>query len=161
MAIRKPLSLASGQLVEISSDWVQAVELASTQTVSTTTLADVVGLTFALQAGKTYIFNFCLLITQATATGIVGVGVNYSGTLTRINLSGVLANSATASTFRVATANNTAMVDNAARAIGGPFPCLVTGTLVTIGAGNLTLRAQRSAGTTTMLLGSGGFVTAV
>jgi hypothetical protein len=133
-----------------------AVELASVFTVVGTTLAAVTGLAFTLKANATYIYAFDLLITQATATGIVGVGVNYSGTLSRIATLGILGNAAATASFQAASANNTALVDSAARAIGGPRPTRVSGSITTTAAGVLTLMAQRSAGVTTILAGSSG-----
>lgn len=154
MPTRKPVVLSVGSFAEGAEE--HLLELSSTFTVAGTTLADVTGMSVALKAGTTYVFDFGLLITQATATGIVGVSVNYTSTITRIAQGANLSTSATAATNRANVANNTAMVDNAARAVGGPFPTRLFGSITTNGAGTLSLRAQRSAGVTTIIAGSSG-----
>lgn len=162
MAIQKPLVEDGAKLSQLAAtdrlftgqdDLV--AELAATATVAGTTLADVAGLSFVLKVG-TYAFSFDLLITQAGSNGIVGVSVNYTGTVTRVAQSAVLASTATSASFRSNQAINTAMVDSANRATGGPFPTRLAGSITVSTPGTLTLRAQRSAGTTTILLGSSG-----
>lgn len=134
------------------------VSLASIQTVAGTTLADVAGLSATLKANATYYFEFDVQITQAAAIGIVGLGVNYTGTLTQIAYTANIAATSSTTAYRGTNTNNTALVDAAARAIAASLPARVAGTIVTTGAGVLSLRAQRSAGTTTILVGSGGLI---
>lgn len=151
----KDLSVAQGKLVKLY----QAVEIgASGVTVGGTTLADISGLSFTIPGAGTYNFEYLLLVTQSSATGIVGVSANFTSTPTRISQNAILANSTIAATYRSNQANNTAMVDNAARAIAGPLPTLVTGSITVAGSGTLSIRAQRSAGVTTIGAGSAGML---
>lgn len=161
MALRKALVLIGGALQELPSadrltgQDVLVVELAAPVTVAGTTLADIAGLSLALKVG-TYNFSYELLITQATATGIVGLSANFTGTVTRVAQNAWLGNSATGASFQSNQLNSTALVDSAARAIGGPRPSRLAGSITVSTAGTLSLRAQRSAGVTTVLAGSSG-----
>lgn len=151
----KQIRAASLPLSKLQKDFLSAV-LAATFTVAGTTLADVTGQTFTLKANATYRFEFELQLSQAAATGIVGLGINYTGTLVQIAYSANIAAATATTAYRGTSSNNTALTDSAARAIGNSLPARVAGSITTTAAGTLSLRAQRSAGTTTILLGSSG-----
>jgi len=138
-----------------------AVELASTFTVASTTLADVTGLTFALPGAGTWSFEFELLITQATASSLVGLGINYTGTITRIVYNVWMASTTTVLRYGSGTSNNFAVVDATAHAAGGTLPARVAGSITVSTSGTLALRAQRSAATTTINAGSSGLLVQV
>lgn len=148
-------SVPPSKLVKLYS----ACELGAAVNVAGTTLADIGLLQFALTQPGTYSFNFSLLILQTVAVGIVGVGVNYTGTFARLGVNAILATAATAATYRCTQLNNTALTDNAARAVGTAYlPTQVSGSIMVTGAGTLSLRAQRSAGTTTIGAQSSGLL---
>jgi hypothetical protein len=151
----KQLKAGTVPMNRLAKDFLSAV-LSSTFTVAGTTLADVTGMSWTLKAGTTYRFEFELQLSQATATGIVGLGVNYTGTLVQIAYSANIAAASATVAYRGTSTNNTALTDAAARAIGNSLPARVAGSITTTAAGVLSLRAQRSAGTTTILVGTSG-----
>lgn len=116
---------------------------ASATAISTTSLADIAGLTFALEAGQTYRFECEGVITQTGLLANVGFGTAYTGTASSLvaytNLNG------TAGTL---LGLNLASV--LAVALGGTVGFSVVGRIRTTTAGNLTFQGQRSAGTTTI-----------
>jgi hypothetical protein len=130
-------------------------------TVPGTGLSDVTGMDFTIPGGTgTYAFEFQLGITQSSSSGIVGVSVNFTGTVNHLLQHAVLVRASGAITASAGsnTTNNTAIVDSTARSTGGPFQTTLTGVLECSGGGVLTLRAQRSAGTTVIEPGSSGHV---
>lgn len=166
VATQKPLVLINGLWLELpaadqcigdSKDRFTVV-MPANQTVAGTTLADITGLSFTLKSLQRYFFHFQVLLSQATAASTNGLGLNYSGLFIQLAASAFMLNTLTGGTYRVQTANNTAMLQAATQAVGVVLPITVEGTITTNAAGTLTLRAQRSAAATTVLLGSGGFL---
>ena len=154
------LQAAGVRLDAVQKDQIYAA-LANPYVIPVTSLADVPGMSWTLQSSGTYCFNFELLITQAIATSIVGFGVNYTGGVSRFAATGLLANAVAAASFQAVAAVNTALLDNAARAIGGQRPARISGSITVSSPGILSLRTQRSAATTTVLAGSTGCVSQV
>jgi hypothetical protein len=138
-----------------------AVVLGATQTVSTTTLANVAGLSFNLKANASYFFIWQVVISQATSASTNGLAVQYSGTFSRLAANAFMINSLTAGTYRFQTTNSTVMLQAATQAAATTLPITLVGTITTTSAGTLNIQAQRSTATTTILLGSGGHITQV
>jgi hypothetical protein len=134
-----------------------ALELASTFTVATTTLADITGLTLALNRAGTFSFAFVIYVAQATAASVNGLAINYTGTVTRINAACNFPATTTTTSLLRQTVNNTVMAASS-MAAGVTIPVFLSGTIAVSTTGTLSVRAQRATAATTVLLGSGGTV---
>lgn len=160
MTLRRPLVRNGNRIEDLgaadSLDVNQAVELASPFTVTSTTLADVTGMSFVLEANRAYAFQFEIQITQTLLAVLVGLGMNYTAGLTRIQYAAIIAGGVSAVTYGGATANNTAVVDGSIRlSLGATLPAYVQGSLLTTAAGTLSLRAQRAVGLTSTVVTAG------
>lgn len=133
------------------------MELASTFTVATTTLADVTGLTLVLNRAGTFSFALVIYVAQATAASVNGLAINYTGTVTRLNAACNFPATATTTSLLRQTVNNTVMAAPS-MAAGVTIPVFLSGSIVVSTVGTLSVRAQRATAATTVLLGSGGTV---
>lgn len=123
--------------------------------VPNTTLSDVTSLSLPLRAGSNYLCEAWFISQQTVAPGILGVSFNFSGTTGGIGFNQSASISMTGAS-QTAGANfaATALVESAARAAaGGVFPTYMNALVGANTAGNLTVRAQRSAGTHTIYVG--------
>jgi hypothetical protein len=153
----KQLKTRSAPLDRLAKDML-AVRLGTTFTVAATTLGDVTGLTLPLRAGSTYLFDAELLIT-CTGNTTVGLSINYSGTASAVAQAvqysyldqNLLPNELTRGLGN--TALNTALADGGRQSTTAR-PAQLRGSIVCTTAGNLVVRAQRSAATVTILAGS-------
>jgi hypothetical protein len=142
VTVRRPLVISgsSHQLLAAadSLDVVQACDGTATL-IAGTTLAALAGLTFALEAGRVYVVEFALNLTQTTAATI-GVAMAYSGTASAY--SGILTQTAGngGANSALATAISFSVALNAT--VGARFMGRIRATT----AGNLTLQASRSVG---------------
>jgi hypothetical protein len=133
--------------------------LSSDFTIAGTSLADVTGMTIALAASSTYIFNFELALAQTSTQAQITVAVNYSGTVTKINYNAYFSYADTDSIIALtAQTKNTSLQEGQPRLQGNTLPIRVTGSIITNGSGTLALRAARSAATSVIVAGSCGFV---
>lgn len=122
---------------------------ASATSITTTTLADVAGLTFALDAGKVYVVDFDMLVNITGLAATLGVGLAYSGTASAVFGSVWIGN-----TPQGLGGLLTAMLGSVL--LGAVTPISLTGRIRATTAGNLTLQAQRSAGSTATINGGCG-----
>lgn len=131
---------------------------ATNSTVAGTTLGNVAGLSVTLGGVGNYIVEGMLLVTQTVSAGTFGLGLAMSGGATpQITLGAEIWSAATtAPAQRSQTAfPPTAMVGGATAAASSTFLVKFKGTVfIGTAAGVLTVQAQRSAGTTTVLAGS-------
>lgn len=136
--------------------------LANDFTVTSASLADVTGFSYSLPTfPDTYCFEFHLGISQSVGTGIVGVSAQVGSSSNFLQHATLIKADGSASAFSTNGSNTTpgtAIVDAAARSIGGPFETIVRGSFVAGSVGPFSLQAQRSAGTTVIKAGSWGRV---
>jgi hypothetical protein len=123
----------------------RVVYTTSDQLLIGTSYADVTGLSFPVEAGKSYAFEFRVLAdADAAGTGI-DLAVSVPSSPTRINYSQSLPRAATALAFNAAVASDT---NSANTGSGGTTTCeyIITGELVNgANAGTLVARIKREA----------------
>lgn len=117
------------------------------------TLSDVTDLTVALAAGTKYLVLVNVVQVQTTSTGVIGISLGYSGTLSA--LAQWVVGSSTGTAFN--NTLDTAMTFPGAAAAANPSRQLYA-VLTTSTAGNLKFRAQVSVNTAT--LQAQGYITA-
>lgn len=119
---------------------------ASATSVTTTSLADVTGLSFVMEAGSTYRFEAELLVSASGLAGTVGVGTAYSGTN-----SAVFSNTTIGGSVTGLSSLLTAVVGSVL--LNSVNPVRIAGRIRTTTAGTFSIQAQRSAGVTATLTG--------
>lgn len=143
MTVRRPLVWANDTATYLAAadslDVVQACD-ASATSITTTTLANVAGCAFALEAGRTYVFDWDVAVSQTVLLGTVQLGLAFSGTPASVWFSdGSAILQALPGTFSYAVA---------VAAVGVRR---IVGRVRATTAGNLTLQGARSGGTTTLI----------
>lgn len=140
---------------KLDKDFLRA-GLGGAHVVAATSLADITSLSVPLRAGVHYAIEAWFLSVQTVAIGILGTSFAYTGAIGGAGFiqSASISMSASAQTSGSNAALNTPIVESAARAVGSVnFPVYLNGFIGTSTAGNLTVRAQRSAGTHTVNYG--------
>jgi hypothetical protein len=130
-----------------------AFGLSTTQPITSTTLANIPGLSLSLRIGL-YIVDAWLLI-QSSASAVVGIGFGFSNASGNF-VEGAMLSQQTSPTLQTTTGTqniDVARVDASARAIESNSPASLQGVFQVLAAGTLTVRAQSSAGTLTILSG--------
>lgn len=140
----------SGSITVGSNSPATTVVTSQFDATSGTTPLDITGLTAALSASSTYIFEAVLFVT-ADAAGGSKYAIAYSGTVTRIKYNIVLTDNTT-DTITVASKQTASAGTDGQVGTTDGF-CRITGTIVTNGSGNLTAQFSRNAasGTSSVL----------
>ena len=131
--------------------------LSNDQPMSSATLTDVPGISFAIPSGGSYGFMFELGLTKTGGSAVVGVSVAFTGTTSRVLQNVTLTQSGLA-TYGGSTSIPTAVNDSSGRANGGPFPTKISGGMVVGSVGNVTIQVRVAAGGVTVNGGSWGRV---
>lgn len=119
---------------------------ASATSIATTSLADVAGMSFAMEANSTYRFEAELLVNATGLAGTIGVATAYSGTSSAIFSNTTLAGSVTGLSSLLTAVVGSVLLNSV-------NPVRVAGRIRTTTAGTFSFQAQRSAGITATLAG--------
>lgn len=154
MTVLRPLVVKSSQVQQLDGadqlDVVRACD-ATAVSITSTILADVTGLSFVLEAGRTYVFYFDLSVTQTGLLATLGFAVNHSST--PLALFANVESGANSGSVNALLATVSLPI-----ALGATIPVSVSGRIRTIGPGTMTLRGSRSAGTCTINGGGGSLI---
>jgi hypothetical protein len=119
------------------------VSLASDFTISSTSSADVTGLTYSIPRSGSYRLDFSGVFTTGGTSSTIILGFNYTGTVTSITGEGFVSNSTAANwIYMAATANNSSMTcpTGASLTLAG----MMRVNLICSTTGTLSVRAGRS-----------------
>lgn len=153
--------VADGDLVErsgsnLSGRYIGVCERSTDFTINNTALIDVTNMQFVLPRAGTYHFSFALATTKDSTGSILGWGVNYSGTTTRVMVNGVFWQSGTSGNEAATGSINTAILETTFTAYTRQSKT-INGSITVSTSGTLILRAQRSSTSSVQLLaGSSG-----
>ena len=129
------------------------------RTTSSASLVDITDLTIALPRAGTYYFRFDLATTIASAAATtVGYGVDFSGTVTTMNVNVWISTSGTA-TAQGCVGDNVAFTGS--KSLTTVWPVTMEGLLICSTTGTLSARHNKAAGgaaDTRVNAGSGGFI---
>lgn len=154
MSLRRPLVVGASGLEEMLqlSDALENIQSndASATSITTTTLADVVGSSFALQAGCVYVVQYAGVLTVTGLAATVGFGLAFTGTASSVTAATNIGG-ATAGLTGLLTATLSGLL-----ALNAVVPFWITGRIRCTTAGTLTLQGQRSAGATVTINGEWG-----
>ena len=127
----------------IASEGVQRVRLGTDFTNSTTTQSDVSGLSFSVQAGVTYVFEFWL-VWRCAATTASGIGISISGPASPTSLAYFVdtPTSATARTLGNRRAYDVFGATTAIDAANSDSLAMIQGVLTPSASGTLVVRAR-------------------
>lgn len=128
-----------------------AVELTADAAITATSLADVsTDLNFSLAPG-TYAFAYDVAVSQSSAANVT-LGINFTGTVTRIAAS-MFSGSGGTPAIAASASNNGAL---SMASIIGTVMARIVGSITVSTSGTLSLRAQHASGTTNVKAGTTG-----
>jgi hypothetical protein len=139
------------------------IVLAADQAFSTTALANVTGLAFAVVSGQRYEFLIEGVWRSSAATAGLRVGLtvpNFSLFAARVTITGQAADGTDAEWAGVLTSSGDSVVSSAAVATGTDFPFVIKGKIIPTANGSVQLQAAaEAAGTVTVRLFTHGTIT--